>query len=242
MLAQRELRGALVIFVVDAEAGGRMLRAGRLACPGCGGRLRVWTPARQRQVAADGARITLTPQRGRCTACGSTHVVLPAWYVPRRGYSIEVVGQALLGGARQARVRAVAERLAVPVTTVATWLRQARRAAGPLLHHAHVLAGHAVGNGRSPAYRSGNVLAEALNALGDAARMLADNAASTVRAVPGPGASGVDYLSLLAARHHSHVLRGLHVADPDAALANAPPWHVLNLITASQGLLRPSRV
>jgi hypothetical protein len=59
MLAQREPRGALVIFVADAEAGGRMLRAGRLACPGCGGWLRVWTAARERAVSTlGGERIT----------------------------------------------------------------------------------------------------------------------------------------------------------------------------------------
>ena len=232
-----------MIFVVDAEAGGRMLRAGRLACPGCGGRLRVWTPARQREVAAPGGeRITLVPDRGMCTVCGSTHVVLPAWYVPRRGYSIEVVGQVLLGGARQTGVRAVAERLALPITTVATWLRQARRAAGSLLRHACVLAGHAVGSGRSPARWSGSALAEALDALGDAARVLAAGAVSAVRAVPGPGSSGIDYLGLRAARHHAQVLRQLHVADPDDALASAPPWHVVNLITARRGLLRPSPV
>lgn len=240
-----------MIFVVDAEAGGRMLRAGRLTCPGCGGRLRVWTPARERDVAVPGGeRITLTPDRGRCTACGSTHVVLPAWCVPRRGYSIEVVGQVLLGGVRQATVRAVAERLALPITTVATWLRQARRAAGSLLRHACVLAGHAVvggvpggvGGGRSPARWSKDALAEALDALGDAARMLAGSAVSAVRVVSGPGSSGIDYLGLIAARHHAQMLRRLHVADPDDALASAPPWHVVNLITARRGLLKPSPV
>lgn len=230
-----------MIFVVDAEAGGRMLRAGRLACPGCSGRLRVWTPARKRDVATSGGgRITLTPDRGLCTTCGITHVVLPAWYVPRRGYSIEVIGQVLLGGARQAAVRAVAERLALPVTTAATWLRQARQAAGSLLRQACLVAGSAVGGGRSPARWSRNALAEALDALGDGARMLADSAASAVSTVVGPGSSGVDYLGLLAVRQHAQVLRQLHVADPDGGLASAPPWHVVNLLTARRGLLSPS--
>jgi hypothetical protein len=39
-----------VIFAVDVEAASHILRASRLACPGCGGRLRVWTPARTRRV------------------------------------------------------------------------------------------------------------------------------------------------------------------------------------------------
>lgn len=230
-----------MIFVVDAEAGGRLLRAGRLACPGCGGRLRVWTAARERTVAtASGQQIILTPDRGLCTGCGRTHVVLPAWYVPRRGYSIEVVGRVMLGGARNRAVRAVAEDLALPVTTVGTWLRQARQAAGALLRHACVLAGHAVGDGRSPASWLGNALAEALAALGDAARALAGDAGAPRRVVCGPGSSGVDYLGLLAARRHAQVLRQLHVADPDRALAGALPWHLVNLITARRGLLTPS--
>ena len=230
-----------MIFVVDAEAGGRLLRAGRLACPRCGGRLRVWTAARERTVATSGGdRITLTPDRGLCTVCESTHVVLPAWYVPRRGYSIEVVGQVLLGGARNRAVRAVAKGLALPVTTIGTWVRQARRAAAALLRHACVLAGHAVGEGRSPATWLGNALAEALAALGDAARALAGDAGAPRRAACGPGSSGIDYLGLLAARRHAQILRQLHVADPDHALAGAPPWHVVNLITAHRGLLTPS--
>jgi hypothetical protein len=229
----------LVIFVVEAGAGGRLLRAGRLTCPGCAGRLRVWTAARERIVSTlGGGRISLTPDRGLCTGCGSTHVVLPAWYVPRRGYTIEVVGQVLLGGARGAAVRAIAEGLTLPVTTVGTWLRQAHRAAGALLRHACVLAGLAVGEGRSPASWLGNALAEALAALGDAARTLAGDATPT-RAACCPDGSGIDYLGLLADRRHAQVLRQLHVADPDHALTGATPWQLVNLITARRGLLAP---
>ena len=72
--------------------------------------------------------------------------------------------------------------------------------------------------------------------------MLAGSATSAVNAVPGPGSSGIDYLGLLAARHHAHVLRQLHVADPDHALASAPPWHMVNLIAARRGMLGPSPV
>lgn len=231
-----------MIFVVDADTAGRMLRAGRLACPDCGGWLRVWTPARTREVTAPGGkRVTLTPDRGRCNACRATHVVLPAWYVPRRGYTIEVIGQVLLAGAAKTPARAIAERLALPTTTVATWLRQARQAASSLLRHACTLAGHAIGGDRSPSRWLGNALAEALDALGDAARAFAQAAAVPTRCVvAGTGRPGADYLGLLAAQHHREVLRQLHLADLSNGLATAPPWHVVNLITARRGLLTAS--
>jgi Domain of unknown function (DUF6431) len=74
-----------LIFAVDVEAIGRVLRAGRSMCPSCGGRLRAWTSARTRRVdAQDGRSVPVTPDRGRCRGCDVTHVVLPAWYVPRR--------------------------------------------------------------------------------------------------------------------------------------------------------------
>lgn len=230
-----------MIFVVDAQAAGQMLRVGRLACPHCGQRLRVWTPARTRYVVAPGgARVAFTPDRGRCTGCATTHVVLPGWYVPRRAYTIEVIGHVLLAGAKNTSARAVAERLAVPVTTVSTWLRQARQAAGSLLSHAIGLAGHAVGDGHSPAPWLGTALAVALDALGEVARVISAGAVSAQQVVAGPGRSGIDYLGLLADRHYDHMLRQLHVVDPTGTLANAPAWYAVNLITARRGLLASS--
>src|SRR6266545_636235 len=74
----------LVIFAVDVEAAGHVLRAGRLTCPECGGALRVWARARTRRVhAPEGRHVELTPDRGLCRGCGTSHVVVPAWYVPR---------------------------------------------------------------------------------------------------------------------------------------------------------------
>src|SRR5258705_12903426 len=98
---------------------GRMLRSGRLSCPGWGGRLRVWTGARPRAIAmADGSLAELVPDRGRCRGCGATHVVLPAWYVPRRAYAVEVVGSVLVAGARAETRRRISHRLGLPVGTV----------------------------------------------------------------------------------------------------------------------------
>ena len=104
-----------VIFAVDVEAIGRVLRAGRLTCPSCGGRLRVWTSARTRRVDDEGGRwVPLTPDRNRCRGCGVTHVVLPAWYIPRRAYTVDVIGSVLLAGARRESRRVIAQRLGLP--------------------------------------------------------------------------------------------------------------------------------
>lgn len=92
-----------------------------------------------------------------------------------------------------------------------------------------------MGEGRSPATWLGNALAEAL---GDAGRALAGDAGAPRRVACGH--SGIDYLGLLAARRHAQILRQLHVADPDHTLVTAPPWHLVNLITAHRGLLTPS--
>lgn len=225
-----------MIFAVDIEAAGRLLRAGKMACPTCAGRLRVWTAARTRAVTADGGRAELTPDRGRCRGCNATHVVLPAWYVPRRSYTVEVVGRVLLAGARTESRHRVAERLGVPVGTVASWLTAARKAAASLVRHAYEVAQHAVRQHRSAAHSLGNNLAEALDALGDAAREFVHGPSST----PRPGKTGIDYLGILDAQRHHALRQRLHVTAPDGPLHGLAPWHAVNLITARRGLLNAS--
>src|SRR5664280_1422180 len=76
-------RGA-VITVVDPDAARRSLVAGELACPqpDCGGRLRVWSRALPRRVRGlDGTVVRVT------------HVLLPAEWLPRRGYDVEISGR-----------------------------------------------------------------------------------------------------------------------------------------------------
>ena len=94
-----------MITVVDPDAALRALLAGRLRCPepGCEGALRVWSRARARRVRRlDGGLVTLRPDRARCRSCAVTHVLLPAWWLPRCGYDVEVVGAALLAAAEGA--------------------------------------------------------------------------------------------------------------------------------------------
>jgi hypothetical protein len=40
----------------------------------------------------DGAMARLRPDRARCWSCKRTHILLPAWYAPRRADAIEVIG------------------------------------------------------------------------------------------------------------------------------------------------------
>jgi type IV secretory pathway TrbL component len=97
-------------------------------------------------------------------------VVVPAWYVPRRAYTVEVIGAVLLGSARKTPLAALAERVGVPAATAARWLRSARHQAASVIRHASDVGGPAVRVYRSPASWLGSDLAETLDALGDAAR------------------------------------------------------------------------
>jgi hypothetical protein len=231
-----------VIFAVDVEAAGQVLRAGGLTCPGCGGALRVWARARTRRVHAPGGRhVELTPDRGLCRGCGTSQVIVPAWYVPRRAYTVEVIGAVLLGGADKTPLAVLAERVGVPAGTVARWLRGVRRSAVALIRHAVEVGGTAVGADRSPASWLGSDLAEALDALGDAARAFARAAIPAPVVAPTPGRTGIDYLRLVATEHHRTLRDRLNVADPTGALPSATPWHLVNLITAGRGLLTAPR-
>jgi hypothetical protein len=226
-----------MIFAVDVQAVGRMLRAGRLSCPGCGGRLSVWTAARPRALAtADGSPTELVPDRGRCRSCGATHVVLPAWYVPRRAYAVEVVGSVLLAGAQGESRRGIAARLGLPAGTVASWLTAASKAATSLVSQAYAVAGSAVRANRSAAQWLGSNLTEAIDALGDAAREFATAIAAT--RTPRASETGIGYLHLLDAQHRRELHRHLHIVATGDDLSDLGPWHTVNLITARRGLLR----
>src|SRR5659263_108405 len=128
-------RGA-VITVVDPDAARRSLVAGELACPqpDCGGRLRVWSRALPRRVRGlDGTVVRATPDRARCRAGRVSHVLLPAGWLPRRGYDVEVVGAALLAAAEGAGYRRATTRVDVPASTVRDWIHAARDGAAGLI-------------------------------------------------------------------------------------------------------------
>ena len=119
-----------VITVIDPDAACTALAAGELACPqpGCSGRLRTWSKARERQVRRrDGTRVRWCPDRAKCRSCRRSHVLLPVEFLPRRGYDVHVVGAALLQAAEGAGYRRAATAAGVPAGTVRGWEEVARQ-------------------------------------------------------------------------------------------------------------------
>jgi hypothetical protein len=112
----------------------RALRAGRLVCPACNGALRPWGTARLRLVhLGAGTQRAVQPRRARCSACGTTHVLLPDWMLLRRAYAAPVIWSALTSYAGGVGYRRIAVRLRLPETTVRDWLRAFRRVERGLL-------------------------------------------------------------------------------------------------------------
>jgi hypothetical protein len=156
-------------MIVEASVVEADLAAGRLCCPGCDGPLARWGFAREREVRMlDGVR-SVRPRRAYCQRCEQTHVLLPAWTVPRRRDGAEVIGEALLAKAHGQGHRRIAGRLGRPSGTVRGWLRafasRAELVAVSATRWTHAIDGH--GRSHRPA---GSPLAEALDALGNVAR------------------------------------------------------------------------
>ena len=122
--------GALPLLIVDAESEvvERDLRAGRLACPGCGSPVAPRGLARPRPVRVAGGvpaeRLWLRPRRARCRGCGAWHVLLPCVCLCRRLDAVEVIGRALLLAAGGLGFRPIAAELGVPESTVRGWVRR----------------------------------------------------------------------------------------------------------------------
>lgn len=112
-------------MVLDDTAAAEQLRAGALACPGCGRALTVWGYARPRSVRGRHGLVDLHPRRSRCRPCRTTHVLLPASCLPRRAVTVDIVGAALLAKADGASHQAIAADLDLPADTVRGWVRRA---------------------------------------------------------------------------------------------------------------------
>lgn len=157
-------------MIVEPEVVEADLAAGRLRCPGCERPLSRWGFARERQVrVADGVR-SIRPRRARCEACESTHVLLPAWVVPRRRDSAEVIGAALLRKAQGLGHRRIAAQLDRPPATVRGWLRTFARRAEPIATSARCWTRAIDANHVEHGRQLDSPLADAVDALGSAAR------------------------------------------------------------------------
>ena len=110
-------------MIVEPEVVEADLAAGRLRCPACDSPLAPWGFARERQVRMREGIRSVRPRRACCQDCGNTHVLLPAWAVPRRRDAAAVIGDALLDNARGLGHRRIAARLGRPPGTVRGWLR-----------------------------------------------------------------------------------------------------------------------
>jgi len=122
-----------MIEVFDTTAARIALARRRLGCPDCRNPLRPWGHARERAIrGTGGAVLRIRPDRARCTGCSVTHVVLDAGLLPRRAYTADLIGQALVTAARGHGHRPIARDLDVPAGTVRGWIRGARRSAVPL--------------------------------------------------------------------------------------------------------------
>lgn len=165
-------------------------------------------------------------------------MLLPVWCVPRRAYSVDVIGAALLGAATGRGRRTVAAALDVPTATLRGWLRGLIRGATAVTARAVTVAqaaGGCVLDGRSPAAWAGSTLAETVATLATAARAVAAVPPAVHNGARAPW-TGIDYLGLLAARQQRELAGRLRLADPSTlvALAMVPPWHLVNVITGGR--------
>ena len=107
----------MFVCAVGVEQLEADLAAGRIACPDCGGPLARWECGREPVRTLHAVR-PLRPRRTVRYPCAKTHVLLPAWSVPRRRDGTEVIIAALLDAAAGQGHRMIAARLGTPPGTV----------------------------------------------------------------------------------------------------------------------------
>ena len=122
----------MLVVTDDQERVEAELAAGRVACPGCGGRLRPWGFGPRRVVRTSSGLEHVRARRAVCPACGVTHLLEPASTLPRMRDSAEVVGAAWQAKVDGAGYRSIAAKLGRPESTVRRWLRRLASRAGAL--------------------------------------------------------------------------------------------------------------
>jgi hypothetical protein len=159
-----------VLTVGNNRAGvEELLGNGLLSCPGCGGRLGGWGYAARRPVFGAGrVPVAVRPRRARCSSCGVTHVLLPAWLLARRCDCTAVIGEMLARAARGQGFRSIAAVSGVPEGTVRGRLRRFRRSAGRVREFFTRLAG-VLAPDPVPLDPAGSALADAVTAVAAAA-------------------------------------------------------------------------
>jgi hypothetical protein len=90
-------------------------------CFECGGRLIGWG-GYWRRLRRQLVVVRVWVPRRRCRSCGRTQSLLPAQALERRLDAVETIGDAVLRKLSGATIRATAEALGLPSTTVRDWL------------------------------------------------------------------------------------------------------------------------
>ena len=112
--------------------------------------------------------MSVQPRRARCSSCGVTHVLLPAWLLVRRCDSAGVIGEMLARAARGQGFRSIAAASGVPEDTVRDRLRRFRTSAAGVREFFTRLAG-ALAVDPVPLDPAGGVLGDAVVAVAAAA-------------------------------------------------------------------------
>jgi len=174
------------------------LEAGRLCCPGCGGRLARWGHARRRVIFGPGRRgRVVRPRRSRCSGCGVTHVLLPAGLLARRPDEAGVIGAALAAAALGRGRRRIARELGIPEDTVRGWLRRFAGRAGQVREIFTKVAA-AVNADPVPLEPAGSPVADAVVAVAAAAEAIAGRWPQLLTVSPWEMACAVTGASLMA--------------------------------------------
>ena len=134
--------------------------AGRLGGHGHAVRRRVFMAGR--------LPVSVRPRRARCSSCGATHVLLPAWLLARRSDGAVVIGDMLARAARGQGFRSIAAASGVPEGTVRDRLRRFRASAGRVREFFTRLAG-ALAVDPVPLDPAGSVAGDAVVAVAAAA-------------------------------------------------------------------------
>ena len=159
-----------MLTVGNSTAGVELLLGdGLLSCPGCGGRLGGHGHAVRRRVFMAGRLpVSVRPRRARCSSCGATHVLLPAWLLARRSDGAVVIGDMLARAGRGQGFRSIAAASGVPEGTVRDRLRRFRASAGRVREFFTRLAG-ALAVDPVPLDPAGSVAGDAVVAVAAAA-------------------------------------------------------------------------
>jgi hypothetical protein len=145
------------------------LLAGRLACPLCRGAVGPWGHARWRTLRRDGREERVRPRRAKCRSCACTHVCLADCWLVRRRDDVETIGRALDAKAAGVGHRSLARVLGRCASTVRRWLRAFRDRAELIRVHFTRWA-YALDADLGPIVAAGNAVADAVEAIGVAAR------------------------------------------------------------------------